>query len=191
MSPFFTASSIDALLATQLTVAWAGEARCVPSRLGWWQTDLIDPAGGGDFFARLLPRTQAWASLEAVREAARRTDEQGRRGLAEPDLVRTLFFQGFDLDERVSERLAELKRAGVAQAAALRLLVPLDATFSKDGFAEAMRGAGRRPAYEIVPGGRQLKGAFPDALELGAQALAAALVPFAERYPMPFYRVKA
>ena len=191
MSSVVPASSIDHLLAAQLSVAWAGEARCVPPRLGWWQTDLTDPAGGGDFFARLLPRTQAWASLEAVREAARRIDEQGRRGLAEPDLVRTLFFQGFDLDERVSERLAELKRAGLVPSAALRLIVPLDAPFSKEGLAEAMRGAGRKPAYEIVPGGRQLKGAFPDALELAAQTLAAALVPFAERYPMPFYRVKA
>ena len=163
----------------------------MPPRLGWWQTDLIDPAGGGDFFGRLLPRTQAWASLEAVREAARRIDEQGRRGLAEPDLVRTLFFQGFDLDERVSERLAELKRAGVAPSAALRLLVPLDAPFSTEGFAEALRGGGRKPASEIVPGGRQLKGAMPEALELVAQTLGAALVPFAEHYPMPFYRVKA
>jgi hypothetical protein len=184
------ANSIDAILATQLTVAWAGEARCVPPRLGWWQTDLVDPAGGGDFFARLLPRTHAWASLEAVREAARRIDEQARRGLADPDLVRTLFFQGFDIDERVAERLAELKRASAAPSAALRLLVPLDAPFSTEGLAEALRGSGRVPAYDVVPGGRQLKGPLPEAPDLVAQTLAAALLPFSERYPMPFYRVK-
>ena len=181
---------MDAILATQLIVAWAGEARCVPPRLGWWQTDLIDPAGGGDFFARLLPRTHEWASLETVREAARRTDEQARRGMAGSDLVRTLFFLGFDLDERIAERLSELKRGSARPATALRLAVPLDAPFSASGFGEALRGSDRAPAYEVVPGGRQLKGAMPDAPELMIRNLAAALLPFPERYPMPLYRVK-
>ena len=47
--------ALDAILGVQLTIAWAGEGRCSPRRLGWWETDLIDEAGGGDFFARLLP----------------------------------------------------------------------------------------------------------------------------------------
>jgi hypothetical protein len=71
--------TLDEILAFQFVVAWAGEGRCEPKRLGWWDTDLIDPAGGGDLLARLLPRTHAWASLEAVREAARRTDAKAVR----------------------------------------------------------------------------------------------------------------
>ena len=39
--------ALDAILAIQLTVAWAGEARCDPKRLAWWDTDLVDPEGGG------------------------------------------------------------------------------------------------------------------------------------------------
>jgi hypothetical protein len=186
-----TVSTVDSILAVQLTVAWAGESRETAKRLGWWNTDLIDLTGGGDFLARLLPRTHAWAALEAVREAARRTDEAVRRGMADPDQVRTLYFLGFDLDERVAERLAELKRGGQTPGSALPFRVPIDAPFSSEKLTEALAlGAGRAPAYDVVPGGRQLKGAAPAAPELLVQNLAAALLPLSERYPTPFYRVK-
>jgi hypothetical protein len=32
---------LDLILDWQMTIAWAGEANCEPSRLGWWRTDLI------------------------------------------------------------------------------------------------------------------------------------------------------
>jgi AcrR family transcriptional regulator len=186
-----TVSTVDSILAVQLTVAWAGESRETTKRLGWWHTDLIDSTGGGDFLARLLPRTHAWASLEAVREAARRADDAARRGMADPDQVRTLYFLGFDLDERLAERLAELKRGGQPPASALPFPVALDAPFTSEKLTEALAlGAGRAPAYDVVPGGRHLKGAAPAAPELLVQNLAAALLPLAERYPTPFYRVK-
>ena len=56
----------------------------------------------------LMPKTHAWAGLEAARETARRADEQARRSLAIPDDVRTIFFLGFEIDERLAERLADL-----------------------------------------------------------------------------------
>lgn len=149
----------------------------------------MDATGGGDFLARLLPRTHAWASLEAVREAARRVDEQGRRGMADPDQLRTLFYFGFDVDERLAERLSELKRGGTSPATSLPLPLALEGPLD-DAFTEALRGAGKGPAFDVVPGGRQLKGAMPGALDLAAKHLAAALVPPPERYPLPFYRVK-
>ncbi len=37
---------LDLILDWQMTIAWAGEANCEPSRLGWWRTDLIDELGG-------------------------------------------------------------------------------------------------------------------------------------------------
>ena len=190
MAPPIPTSTVDSILALQLTVAWAGESREQTKRLGWWQTDLVDATGGGDFLARLLPRTHAWASLEAVREAARRVDEQGRRGMSDPDGVRTLFFLGFDLDERLTERLAELKRGSMPPAEALPVSLALDAPFSGDSLADALRLSGRAAAYDIVPGGRQLKGAMPGAPDLAVRNLAAALLPLTERYPMPFYRLK-
>ena len=112
MPPSASENLLDTILATQVTIAWAGEGRCSPRRLGWWDTqDLIDQSGGGDLFARLLPQTYAWASIEAVREAATRTDAKARNKMAAPDRMRTLFFLGFEIDEQLSDRLAFLKRS--------------------------------------------------------------------------------
>jgi hypothetical protein len=180
--------TLDAILALQLTVAWAGEGRCSPRRLGWWDTDLIDEAGGGDFFARLLPQTHAWASLEAVREAARRTDAKARAKLADPDKMRTIFFLGFELDEQMGDRLVALKRERRTPAEALPLLLPLTADFAKERLVGVL-GSGDA-SFGVVPGGRQLKGPRPDAPDAMVRRLAAALVPFAEQYPMPFYKLE-
>src|SRR5664279_2175499 len=110
------------ILAIQLSVAWAGGGRCEPRRLGWWETDLIDPRGGGDLMARLLPRTAAWAGLEAVREAAMRVDRKARASLPDPDKVRTLYFLGFAIDEQLGDRLRQLKLGGQGPSKALRML---------------------------------------------------------------------
>ncbi len=188
MSATLADATLDAILAIQLTVAWAGEGRCSPRRLGWWETDLIDEAGGGDFLARLLPRTHAWASLEAVREAARRSDAKARGKMANPDKMRTLFFLGFELDEQISDRLAALKREDRLPSDVLPLPLPLTSSFSKEKLVAALHGGDT--AFNVVPGGRQLKGARPDAADAMVCRLARALVPLAEQYPLPFYKVE-
>ena len=99
-------TTLDHILALQITVAWAGEGLCEPKRLGWWKTDLVDELGGGDLFGRLLPKTAKWAALEAVRQAGIATDKQARAKLANPANVRTLFFWGFTIDEKLKDRLA-------------------------------------------------------------------------------------
>ncbi len=187
MATQLTDPALDAILALQLTVAWAGEGRCSPSRLGWWETDLVDEAGGGDFFERLLPQTHAWAALEAVREAARRVDERGRGRMADPDRMRTLFFLGFAVDERIADRLSALKREGRDPAAALPLPFPLGADFSQEALAGALRDREGAVPFEVVPGGRQVRGAPPEAPEAMVRRLAAALVPLAGQYPLPFF----
>lgn len=179
---------LDVILVTQLTVAWAGEGRCSPRRLGWWDTDLVSEDGGGDFLARLLPQTHAWASLEAVREAARRVDAKARGKMADPDRLRTLYFLGFELDEQLGDRLAAHKRAGGKPAATLQFSLPLAEDFSRDRLAAALHG-GDVP-FNTVPNGRELKGTRPEAPDALVKRLAAALVPFAEQYPMPFYKVE-
>jgi hypothetical protein len=181
-------ATLDAILAMQVTVGWAGEGRCSPRRLGWWDTDLIDEAGGGDFLARLLPQTHAWASLEAVREAARRVDAKARGKMAEPDKMRTLFFLGFEADEQLGDRLAAHKRSGRSPADALPLAIPLTADFSKDKLASTLQGGD--VAFTTVPNGRQMKGKVPDAPDALVKRLAAALVPFAEQYPLPFFKLE-
>lgn len=179
--------TLDAILAMQLTIAWAGEGRCSPKRLGWWDTDLIDDAGGGDFFARLLPQTHAWASLEAVREAARRTDAKARGKMADPDKMRSLYFLGFEVDEQLGDRLAAHKRSGKKPAEALPLPLPLTAEFSKDKLVATLQGD---VPFTTVPNGRQLKGQRPEAPDALVKRLAAALVPLAEQYPLPFFKLE-
>lgn len=188
MHPPLTDAALDAILALQFTVAWAGEGRCSPRRLGWWDTDLIDDAGGGDLLARLLPQTHAWASLEAVREAARQADARARGRMADPDHVRSLFFLGFELDEQLNDRLASLKRSGRPPAAALSLPLPLTAAFSKEQLIAALRGGDA--SFTVLPGARQLKGRPPAAPDAMIAQLAAALVPLAEQYPLPFYKLE-
>ncbi len=180
-------TGLDLVLAYQFAVAWAGEGRCQPRRLGWWDTDLIDEAGGGDLLARLAPHTHAWAAFEAAREAARRVDEKARRRMADPDAVRTLFFLGFDLDEALADRLAALKRDGKTPAEVLPF--PFAPTaFSREALAAALTQPGAEP-HTVVPGGRQLRGTAPTEPEILARRLAAGLVPLGDQYPLPFFKV--
>ncbi len=185
-------SVLDEILALQITIAWAGE-HGDPPRLRWWNTDLVDEAAGGDLFRRLLPRTGAWASLASVREVARRVDASLRHALGEADRVRTVFSHGFELDERLDDRLRDLKRRGVARDS---LPWPLSfERFSLSDLRTAFRhGPGGAPEYVVVAGGRQLKQPPPDAPLLAARHLAAVLFatdPVPAKYPLAFYRAKA
>ena len=102
----------------QLAIAWAGEAGEEP-RLGWWRSDLTSEFGGEDLFQRLLPRTWRWATLQGAREAARRTDAEAREKDHDPDRILSLFRVGFEVDERLDERLQELKSSGKEPLVAL------------------------------------------------------------------------
>jgi hypothetical protein len=188
-------ATLDAILTIQLKVAWAGEGRGSPPRLGWWQTDLIDEAGGGDFMARLLPRTHAWASLEAVREAARRTDAKARTRMGDPDKLRTLFFLGFAADEALGDRLSILKREGRSPVEALPLGL-VQQKFSHEALVSEFEH--KDVSFTVAPGGRQLKGPMPTDLRELVEKLAAGLVRLddehprlADEYPLPFYKVGA
>jgi hypothetical protein len=178
--------ALDRILAIQITVAWAGEGGCEPPRLGWWATDLTDPEGGGDFFRRLLPRTHAWASLGAVREAARRTDERARTKTATPDALVTLFHFGFEWDEALRERFEQHKRLFEDPARVFGSAYAVRNSFERTAFEQHLAGLAGKVAYEIAPGGRQLSGALP-APDQAAVRLAGALLPLAPDYPLPFY----
>lgn len=186
---------LDDILSLQLTIGWAGEGRCTPPRLGWWDTDLVDDAGGGDFLARLLPQTHVWAALEATRDAARRIDARARAKMAEPDRMRTLFFLGYELNEQLDDRLAALKRgAGDAPnpappAAVLPFLFPPTAAFDRSALTKVLHCPDA--AFAVVPGGRHMKSPLPDAPDKAIRRLAGALLPFTEQYPLPFYLLGA
>lgn len=186
-----TDHELDHILALQLTVAWAGEALCQPPRLGWWRTDLVDEAGGGDLFARLTPRLQRWSTLEAARETARRVDEQSRREVADPEKVRTLFHLGFRMDETLGTRLSTLKGSGAPPEQVFPFPLDLRAEFSRESLAVVLTTLHPGVKHAAVLGGREIAGpALTEPITLARQ-LAAALVPFAERYPMPFARASS
>jgi len=183
-------ATLDSILALQILVAWAGEGLCDPKRLDWWKTDLIDEMGGGDLFSRLLPKTHKWASLEAARKAARHVDHKARAKLANPDAVRTLFFWGFHLDEKLDDRLAFHKKASKDPADVLKFPLPLGANFNKAAF-EAFIKEIEAGKHKVAPSGRELAGKIPGDPEARAKRLTAALLPFADSYPMPFFTAEA
>ena len=185
------ADELDEVLAVQFAVGWAGEGRSKPRRFGWWATDLVDEAGGGDLLARLAPRTHAWAALEAVREAARRVDAAAREKHGDGDRLRTIFFLGFELDEKLSDRLSAHKRRGDSPSAILPLPFPLGAAFDPGSVVAGLAPHGATPFDAVPPLGRQLKGAIPAAPGDIVRALAAGLVPPAAEYPMPFFRTRS
>lgn len=174
--------TLDAILHFQLRLAWAGEALCEPARLSWWRTDLIDPDSGGDLIRRLAPRTHAWASLEAAREAARLTDRKARSQLADPDQARTLFFWGFELDELLADRLRE-------QKSALAIAPCLD-KFDRGELERQFKALAPTASYLVQSTGRQMRGPRPEDPAEAARHLMAGLTPFTESYPAPFFRVE-
>ena len=185
-------SQLDAVLGTQLLVAWAGEGLSEPPRMRWWRTDLFDIDGGGDLFHRLFPKTHEWASLEGIREAAIQADQRKRAELAQSDRVRSLFFWGALVDEQLAERLDELKKqTGLSSPeAALALPLSFNKPFNKGVFEEAIRHPGGKVDYKIVPAGREIKIEAAESIESCAKKLAAALIPLSNDYPMPFYRLE-
>lgn len=180
-------SSLDLALTAQIVVAWAGELGEEP-RLGWWRSDLTSEFGGEDLFKRLLPATWRWATLEAVREAARRKDAELRAEFHDPDLLVSLYHLGFATDEAISERLLELKREGNAPTEALPGLAPLLATgWDPAEFANWVEGHGAVETVE-APTGRRIKGQPPEALERTIRSLVAGLLPLGSAYPLPHFQ---
>lgn len=135
-------SSLDHVLALQLTVAWAGEQQGEPPGLGWWKTSLSDPAGGGDFLQRMFPRTHVWAALGSMREAARRADAKARENTARAHEVITLFNFGFAWDEALQERFEHHARQGVEPPKREDADDP--STDMRDPRSGRVRGCGRR-----------------------------------------------
>jgi len=186
MNQRLSPTQLDELLLLQLTVAWAGEAAAGDApRLGWWKTDLVDAMAGGDLFSRLVPRTAAWASLALVRAAATRIDEAAREKIAQGDALRTLFHLGFAIDEQIADRIAHHRTHGHTPAEVLGARWLVDKPWSKGAF-EAFLHALGAPKVEVTPSGRKVIAPRATVLE-AAPLLAAALLPLAPAYPLPFF----
>lgn len=179
---------LDALLTLQLAVAWAGEADSDPGRLAWWRTAMIDEHGGLDLFERLTPSTYRWVVLEAVRQAAQRVDARSRAETADADQLVSLFRLGFALDERLDDRLAELKRSGQEPSEALPELARITQAFDRAAFAGWLASFSGGD-HTQTPSGRRLKATLPASPIDAAHALCAALDVASKSYPAPYYRL--
>ena len=185
--PPLPVSEIDHAITIQIAVAWAGEAGD-PKRLGWWRSDFVSEFGGEDLFRRLLPSTWEWAVLEAAREAAFRKEAELRRMDSEPDHVVSLYHLGFVHDERIGERLADLKRASRKPYEALPgLAAVVERTWNPERFIEWGAAHGTVDTT-TMPIGRRIKGAPPASLGQLVSHLLCALVPLADKYPLPHFR---
>ncbi len=189
---------LDEVLAVQMTVAWAGETGPdevpgVPTRLGWWRSDLVDEMGGQDLLRRMFRRTGQWSALASAREVATVTERGLRRSLGERDQVVSLFALGFERDEALEHRVRTLKRT---QADPDSLPWPVARRgFSVDLLRAAFCG-GRwaQTEFAVVPGGRLLRGPPPGDLRETVGRLAAATfltTPLPPQYPLAFYRTPA
>lgn len=180
-------SEIDRVLTAQFVVAWAGEGG-EEAKMGWWRCDLASEFGGEDLLRRLLPHTWRWAVLQGVREAARRTDAALRRHGDHPDHIQSLFNFGFDVDERVEERLQDLKRSGQEPRQALPGLADgIGRAWNRQRFCDWAEGHGDAK-NTVTSVGRHIKGTPPSSLEQRLRHLVANLLPLADRYPLPHYR---
>jgi hypothetical protein len=189
----FLVSDLDAALGAQLIVAWAGERGDEEQeRLGWWSSYMVSEFGGEDLFQRLLPKTWRWAVFQTARELARRKDAECRQQHGDADRILSLFNLGFELDERIEERLQALKRGDKAPH---ELFVALDelATpqpWRRDRFAAWVEGHGS-PSYTQTSIGRRLTGPPPADLGLLVRRLVGGLAPLGERYPLPYFMREA
>lgn len=180
-------SEIEHALTAQLVVAWAGESG-EAKRLGWWRSDLVSEFGGKDLFRRLLPSTGEWAVLQGAREAARRKDAELRRQDHDPDRIVSLFSFGFELDERIDERLQDLKRSGRAPQEALPGLAgSIELAWNRERFFDWVRGHGEAETT-ATPIGRRVKGNPPTNLDQLVLRLVGALAPLADNYPLPHFK---
>ncbi len=182
-------SQLDHILKLQLAIGWAGESNVDPPRLGWWGTAMCDEYGGEDLLRRLTPRTWQWAALEACRAAAKRVDEAARSTTDDADHLLSLYRVGFEIDERLDERLLELKQGGVPPKEAFPDLAELLSEWSKERLESWLRRWGSAD-YTTTATGRRLKAGVPADLSAAASQLAAALLPLSDRYTLPHFRVK-
>ena len=136
-------SELDRALTAQLVVAWAGESGDEESGSAGGAPTSCPSSAARIFSGGCCPSTWRWAVLQGAREAARRKDAELRRQDHDPDRILSLFSLGFELDERIDERLQDLKRSGGAPQEALPGLADgIDATWNRDRFLDWVRGHG-------------------------------------------------
>ena len=148
----------------------------------------LSSSGGKDLFGRLLPNTAPWAVLQAAREAGRRKDAELRSEHHDPDRIMSLFGLGFEIDERLDERLQDLKRSGHRPEESLPGLTKgIEVTWNRDRIPDRVKSHGEI-ATGATPIGRHIKGTPPANLGEIVHRLVGALAPLTDTYALPHFR---
>lgn len=182
-------SELDFVLGAQIIVAWAGERgdEGGDRRLGWWHSMLISPDAGLPVLEALVPRTASWAVVQGAREAARRVDAAMRGQEYDPDRYLSLFNLGFEVDERLEDRLQDLKRSGASPTECLPQLAEfLGKDWDRNAF-EEWAGSSSEADVIVTPTGRRLRSQLPPSLDATVYALLAGLLPIGPKYPLPHF----
>ena len=136
----------------------------------------------------LLPNTWQWAMLQSVRYAAKLHDAAVREKDHNPDRLLTLYSMGFEIDEKVDERLIQLKQRSSELSDVLpEVAALLEGGWSADEFHLWIKKRGKEP-FTAVPAGRRLKGTPPEELSQITNRLVAGLAQKSDSYPMPHFR---
>jgi hypothetical protein len=179
---------LDQILQLQLAVAWAGEAKTEPPKLGWWRTGMCDEFGGEDLLKRLAPKTWEWAVLEACRAAAKKVDDAARSNSEDADHLISLYRFGFEVDEHLDDRLRELKLSERPPSQVFPDLADLMKQWSRDSFQSWVANHGETH-FTATATGRRLRGEIPSDTSDAAKQLVAGLAPLKDKYPLPHFRV--
>jgi hypothetical protein len=115
-------------------------------------------------------------------------DAAGRAKHGDGDKLRTIFFLGFDLNEKLGDRLAVHKRDRRVPEDVLTFPFPLAGKFPQVAVAQFLATDGPAAFEKVPPIGRRLKGTIPKGPDRLVAVLAAALLPPTDQYPMPFHR---
>ncbi len=179
---------LDQILQLQLAVAWAGESKTDPPKLGWWRTGMCDEFGGEDLLKRLTPKTWQWGVLETCRAAAKKVDDAARRSSEDADHLISLYRFGFELDEHLDDRVRELKHSGLPPSEVFPDLADLLSEWDPDRFASWVASHGD-VQFTATATGRRLRGEMPPHTAEAARQLVAGLAPLKDKYPLPHFRV--
>jgi hypothetical protein len=149
---------------------------------------MRDEFGGEDLLRRLTPKTWQWAVLESCRAAAKRVDDAARRNAEDADHLVSLYRLGFEVDERLDERLLELKLNGLPPTKVFPELTERFSDWSRERFESWIAGCGE-VRFTTTATGRRLIGEMPKDPLSAATQLVAALLPIADNYGLPHFRV--
>jgi len=149
---------------------------------------MSDEFGGEDLLRRLTPKTWQWAVLESCRAAAKRVDDAARRNADHADHLISLYRLGFEVDERLDERLLELKLDGLPPTEVFPGLAELFSDWSLELFESWIAECGEA-RFTTTATGRRLIGEMPQDVLAAATQLVAALLPIADNYGLPHFRV--